>query len=251
MSNKFKLGLILFILGFLGVLTLLTVKIPMDSLPPELIEKFSPLALKFLVLINPTVLLFVAVVVGVLLFEKVGLTVPAISSFLKSEPPSITFADQVKSGVFFGLIAGVLIVLVGLVFRPSIPLEFIELGKKIEITPLARFLYGGLTEEILMRFGFMTLVIWLVFKLTNNLINATYWIGIILSSLLFAVGHFPVAFSAVGNPSLLLLIYILIGNSIAGLVFGWLYWKKGLESAFIAHGFAHVVMMFGEYLFPM
>ena len=30
-------------------------------------------------------------------------------------------------------------------------------------------------------------------------------------------------------------------NLCAGMVFGWLYWKKGLEAAFIAHMTAHVV----------
>jgi membrane protease YdiL (CAAX protease family) len=65
--------------------------------------------------------------------------------------------------------------------------------------------------------------------------------------LVFAVGHFPIAFHAVGTPSSMLLLYILIGNTIGGVIFGWLYWKKGLESAFIAHILAHVVMLMGEY----
>jgi len=70
-----------------------------------------------------------------------------------------------------------------------------------------------------------------------------YWIAIALSTLLFALGHFPVVFLAISEPSFTLLSYILIGNSIAGLVFGWLYWKKGLEAAIIAHAFAHVAMV--------
>jgi membrane protease YdiL (CAAX protease family) len=31
-----------------------------------------------------------------------------------------------------------------------------------------------------------------------------------------------------------------------GLIFGWLYWKKGLESAFIAHVFIHVVLVIAD-----
>jgi membrane protease YdiL (CAAX protease family) len=70
-----------------------------------------------------------------------------------------------------------------------------------------------------------------------------YWGGILLAALLFAFGHFPVVFQAVGSPSALLLSYIVLGNSIGGIIFGWLYWKKGLESAFIAHIFTHVTMV--------
>ena len=75
---------------------------------------------------------------------------------------------------------------------------------------------------------------------------AVFWIGIVFSAVLFAVGHFPVVYQAVGTPSPGLLTYILIGNSIGGIIFGRLYWKKGLESAVIAHIFAHVVMVLAE-----
>ncbi|MEJ6980003.1 hypothetical protein WG906_06050 [Pedobacter sp. P351] len=45
--------------------TMLTVTIPLESLPKELLDKISPQTLKYLVLINPTILLLIAVVVGV------------------------------------------------------------------------------------------------------------------------------------------------------------------------------------------
>lgn len=252
MSKKIKLGLSLFFLGLLGVLTMLTITIPLDSLPKEVLEKISPQTLKYLVLINPTILLLIAVVVGTLLYDKVGFSVPTISSILKIEQPKIIFIEQIKFGILFGLLTGILTTIIGIIFKSSIPQEFIELGNKIKITTIARFGYGGLTEELLMRFGFMTLIVWLIFKLTKNLSNSTYWIGIILASILFAVGHFPVVFNAVQNPTISLLTYVLIGNSIAGIFFGWLYWKKGLEAAFIGHIFAHVAtMIIGEQIFQL
>ena len=251
MNKKLKLGLTLFILGLLGVLTMLTVTVPLDSFPKEVLEKISPEALKFLVLINPTILLLIAVVVGTLLYDKVGFSVPTISSILKIEQPKIKLNDQIKFGVLIGLVTGILITVIHLIFKSSIPQEFIDLGNKINITIIARFGYGGFTEELLMRFGFMTLVVWIIFKITKNPGNSTYWIGIILASILFAVGHFPVVFAAVTNPTIALLTYVLIGNFIAGLFFGWLYWKKGLESAFVGHIFAHVAMIIGELIFQL
>ncbi len=249
MNKKLKLGLTLFVIGLLGISTLLTVTIPLDNVPKEVLDKIPQEAFKYLILVNPSILLLIAVIVGTLLYDKVGLSVPAISAVLNNEKPEIKFITQLKYGVLLGLLTGILIVVISSVFKPFIPQAFIELGNKIQITPLARFGYGGLTEEILMRFGFMTLVVWLVFKITRNLNNSTYRIGIAAASILFAAGHLPVAFNAVKNPEFMLLAYILTGNSVAGVFFGWLYWKKGFEAAFIAHIFAHVAMLLGEQFF--
>lgn len=251
MSEKFKLGLTLFFLGFLGILTMLSITIPLENLPKEVLEKISPQTLKYLVLINPTIFLLIAVIIGTLLYNKVGFSVPTISSILKIEQPKIKFIEQIKYGVLFGLVTGILTTLIGFIFKSSIPTELIDLENKIKITTIARFGYGGLTEELLMRFGFMTLIVWLIFKITKNLGNFTYWTGIILASILFAIGHLPVVFSTIQNPTFSLITYILIGNSIAGFFFGWLYWKKGLEAAFIGHIFAHVAMLIGEQLFQV
>ena len=230
---------------------MLTVTIPLDSLPKEVLEKISPETLKYLVLINPTILLLLAVLIGTLLFDKVGFSIPTISSILKIEDPEIKFIEQIKFGVLLGLLTGILTTIIGLIFKTSLPQEFIDLGNKIKITTIARFGYGGLTEELLMRFGFMTLVVWIIFKITKKLVDLTYWTGIVLASILFAVGHFPVVYNAVQNPTISLLTYVLFGNSIAGLFLGWLYWKKGLEAAFIGHLFAHVAMIIGEQIFQL
>lgn len=249
MSNKLKLGLFLFFIGFLGVLTLLTVTLPLDTLPPEAIKGLSPVMIKLLVLANPAMLLILAVVVGTLLHDKVKLDTPLISRLLGIDSNNpITFLEQLKYGVLLGLLGGVAAVAIQAIFAPFIPQEFVEMGQKMQMTTLARFGYGGITEELLMRFGFMTLIVWLVFLFNKKLGDSTYWTGIILATLLFALGHLPVVFSAVAQPSVALLAYVIVGNSIVGVAFGWLYWKKGLESAFWAHICAHAAMLLSEHL---
>jgi hypothetical protein len=166
---KLKLGLVLFALGFLGVLTLLTATIPL----PDEIAELSPVAVKFLMLINPTVMLLIAVLVGTLLYDKVNLTVPFISSLLKRESARAIFVQQMKFGIPLGLLAGIVIVLVAWLFNAIIPHEFEALGS-LELTLLARFGYGGITEELLLRFGVMTLIVWVASKLTKKLNNPIY-----------------------------------------------------------------------------
>ena len=231
------------LLGLLGASTLLTASLPLGDLPEQLAQ--LPLSVvKLLTLINPIVFLLTAVSVGTALYDKVNLTVPTISALLKIERPRTSFTEQLKFGVLLGLSAGILIMFIAFIFERLVPPEeFKALDSSIELTLLARFGYGGIVEELLLRFGFMTLVVWTASKISRRLNNGTYWIGIVLSTLLFAFGHFPIVFVSVPSPSFLLLAYILIGNSAAGLIFGWLYWKKGLEAACIAHIFAHAAMV--------
>lgn len=246
-DQKRKLGLILFGLGMLGVLSVLTMNLP---LPPdqlaELNERFSPLQIKLITVANPTFLLIVFTIIGTLLYDKLNFKLPIIESWAGIENVDYSIPDIIKFGIGGGVLAGVLLCLVTLFFLPYFPTEFIELGERLQPTLAARFLYGGITEEILMRFGLMTLIVWICSKIFKGKKPIVYWIGILLVSILFGLGHFPVAYMAVENPSAALLTYVVVGNALGGIIFGWLYWKHGLESAFLAHIFTHVVLVLAQ-----
>ncbi len=246
-KQRLALAVILIFLGFIGVASTLTMDLP---LPPEmealLRDQFSDGQIKLLLLINPSVLLILAVFLGAFFHHRVGLRVPLVEKAVGLDQGDLDFMDLLKYGVLGGVVAGVLLSLTGLVFHPILPAEFIELGESLQPSVAARLLYGGITEELLMRFGLMSFIAWLLSMILGGVKPSVFWISILVSALVFAAGHFPVAYQAVGDPSLGLLTYILIGNSIGGIAFGWLYWKKGLESAMIAHMLAHVVMLLAE-----
>ncbi|MEK6481965.1 CPBP family intramembrane glutamic endopeptidase [Catalinimonas sp. 4WD22] len=243
-SKKLRLGIVLTIIGIIGIASMLTMEI---TLPPEaeaiLRDKFSPGQIKLLLLINPTMLLIVAVAVGTALYDKVNLRLPLLERLTGISGESINPFEIIKYGVLAGLLSGVLLSLIGGVFTSILPSEFQELGDNLQPTLAVRFLYGGFTEEILMRFGLMTFIVWVASKIAGRTKPIVYWSGILLAAVIFAFGHFPVVFQSVESPSSMLLSYILLGNSVGGIIFGWVYWKKGLESAFVAHIFAHVVMV--------
>jgi hypothetical protein len=239
-----SLGIILLIVGLTGVASILTMEVSIPAGTETILKgKFTDEQIKWLTLINPTFMLLVAIVVGTLLYQRVKLTVPLIEKITGIKNASVNVTEIFVYGVLGGVLSGVLLSLNGYIFNPILPGEFKALGEVYQPTIAVRFLYGGLTEEILMRFGLMTLIVWIFSKFLNNTKPIVYWIGIMIAAIIFAIGHFPVAYQAVGNPSAGLLAYILIGNSIGGVIFGWLYWKKGLESAFVAHIFAHVIML--------
>lgn len=240
------LGIVLFTLGFIGVLSILSMNIPLpEEASKILLEQFTSQQIKLLTLINPTIMLIGAVLLGVFMHDKVSLDVPVIRGIIRNDK-NYQISSILKYGIIGGVISGIILTLIGVIFYPILPVEFIELGDTLKPTLIARFLYGGLTEEILMRFGLMSFVIWLLSKIFKTINSKIYWIGILIAAVLFALGHFPIAFQAVSNPSELLLSYILIANSIGGVIFGWLYWKKGLETAFIAHICTHIILILGE-----
>lgn len=68
------------------------------------------------------------------------------------------------------------------------------------------------------------------------------WTANILFAILFGLAHLPLA-SQIGMPlDVVVVIRTILLNGIAGVVFGWLYWSFGLESAMLAHFSIDVVM---------
>lgn len=245
--KKIYLGSVLVLLGLLGMITMIKMDIPLpQDMEAILLESFTQEQIKWLILINPSILLILCVVVGTILYHRVNLNVPIIEKLVGINKEPINIVEITKSGSIGGVIAGILVVTIVLIFKPFMIDEYAQLTKSVKPTLANRLLYGGITEEIFLRFGLMTLIVWICAKIFKRQTSIIYWIGIFLSALLFAFGHFPVVFNSIETPSMVLLLYVLLGNTIGGLIFGWLYWQKGLESAFIAHMFTHIVLLSAE-----
>lgn len=106
-------------------------------------------------------------------------------------------------------------------------------------------LYGGIIEEVLMRLGVMTLIVWVLWKLCGALVPWMYIVAIALSALLFAAGHLPITFQILCQPDIdctVLVVRVLLLNGIGGVGFGYLYWRHGLSAAMLAHMLTHVLM---------
>ena len=95
-------------------------------------------------------------------------------------------------------------------------------------------IYGGVNEEVLLRLFLFTLVYFLFRKCVKNNRLAVLWITNILVAVVFGLGHLPAAFKLVA-PSSFEVFRVLLLNGIPGIVFGWLYWSRGLWAAIAAH----------------
>lgn len=254
MKPRHRLFLILWFAGIAGVLSFLLVDLNalIKALPmPEGTQQpdMPPMLLKFLSVLQPSVLATLAVLVGVWLAPKVGLHAPTTEAIAERRPFFPALRPQIIPGIGVGIMSGLAIVVSWLLAKPFLTADFIARAEAFNtMVPAAvRFLYGGFTEEILLRWGVMTFFVWALWKLFGRHESeppaVSFVIAVVASALLFGAGHLPIASFLSGGLTVPLTIYVVTANSIFGIAAGFLYWKRGLESAIIAHIFAHVVLL--------
>lgn len=240
---------ILWLIGMTGVVSLYWLALP---IPEE--TQLSLTTIRVLSLIQPTLLLTLAVFVGGNLAPKVGLSAPLAEAISQSGSWLLAIKPQLVLGVIGGIVSGIALFLISTWWEAFLPADFLAKGEALsQNTPLlTRILYGGITEEILLRWGLMTFLVWLLwfwFQQQCGVPSKTcFIIAIAISALMFAIGHLPLAFILSTKVTTSLIAYIIICNSFFGLVAGYLYWQYGLESAAIAHILVHIVMAISKYL---
>ena len=250
-----RLFLILWVAGMAGVLSFLLVDLsaliaaiprpegaPMPELP-------SPAVLKLVSIIQPAVLTSLAALLGVFLAPKVDLHAPAAEAIASRAEIWPILRPQIVPGVISGLASGVALVLIWVVAKPFLPAVFVTRAQEFNaILPAAvRFLYGGFTEELLLRWGVMTLLVWALWRLLGrgkDRPSGIYFIlAILASAVLFGLGHLPIASMFAGGLTASVVICVVTGNSLFGIVAGFLYWRFGLEAAMLSHVSAHLVLI--------
>ena len=254
---KTRIFLILFVAGMLGVVSLLLIDLNavVELIPPTSgaeIPTITP-AIKLLTLVQPTLFLAVAVVIGVALAPRVGLSSPFAECVARGGRCVPELKPQVAPGLLGGLVGGMLIVLTSSASRPFLMTETIDRLRAFgQFVPIpTRILYGGITEELLLRWGFMTVIVWIAWRVlarqASKPTTMSYVLAILISSVVFGLGHLPVALTLLPESGIALILFVILGNSEFGIVAGYLYWRYGLESAIIAHMFCHVVLALAHY----
>ena len=253
---KTRLFLVLFLAGFAGVVSLLLVDLAgvaaLLPVPAETLPRITPV-IKLVSLVQPTVLLIVAVLVGLSLAPKVGLSAPLAEAVAARQLVISVLRPQVVPGVLGAVIGGASVLLSAAVFKPFLTAETLaRVNAFTKLLPLpTRFLYGGITEELLLRWGLMTLFVWIgwrLFQSDRSKPTATCFVlSILISAFVFALGHLPAAVFLLGETTAALVLFVIVANSAFGIVAGYLYWKYGLESAMIAHVLGHVVLATASY----
>ncbi len=161
MNKKLKLALLLFLLASVGILSSLTVYSTVLGEDQNIYSDFATVwNSNWIYLVFPTINLVIAVAVGTLLYDKVNLRVPLLERLIDSKQKT-EIKGILPFGIMGGLLSGLFMTIIILVFAPTLPLNLIESITSSTVGILPRVLNGPITGEILHRFGFMTLLVWL------------------------------------------------------------------------------------------
>ncbi|MBM4467074.1 MAG: CPBP family intramembrane metalloprotease [Chloroflexi bacterium] len=240
--------LILWAAGVVGVIAVLpytlTLQAPMlETMPP------LPMPLAMLIAIQVgqnAVLVAIAVGLGLLLARRVGLGAPLLEARLDGQAVGQRLRAILTPSILAGAAAAVVIILLDLVaFARGMP----PVAPAVVTPPawqglLASF-YGGITEELFMRLFLMSLLAWLLGlvwrKAPGQPAAGAFWTANLGAAILFGLGHLPATAALVPLTALVVARAVVL-NGIGGLVFGHLYWKRGLEAAMLAHFSADIVL---------
>jgi Type II CAAX prenyl endopeptidase Rce1-like len=220
------------LLGLLGVASLGIA--PLEALLPPSVNNVPRLAL----LIQPLVLVLIMSALGCWAAPKLGLGAPILGLSPKNPTRALL------SPIIISIVAVASILIAYSWFSRNIALAVtdpnIQRIANFQVPLVTKLLYGGISEEVICRWGLMSAFGLLAIKLGAAREKAL-WIGNSAAALLFALGHLPLLFAIMPDPPFLFPLLIVAGNMIPGLIFGALFARFGIEAAMIAHGGAHLL----------
>ncbi|MDS0474175.1 CPBP family glutamic-type intramembrane protease [Natrinema sp. 1APR25-10V2] len=192
-------------------------------------------------IVQSSILLAIAVLIGCYAAPRVGLRSHPLERVSEGTAIGPKLRDELPIAVGLGVVAGLAIVLAESVFAPAIPADAgateATVGAVLSSLPV-RFLYGGLTEELL-RWGFLSLVAFGLWKTvgrgTDRPSDRLLATAVVVAAVVFGLGHLPTAATTYGGLTPAVVGWIVAGNAIGGLAYGWLFWRRGLDAAMIGH----------------
>jgi membrane protease YdiL (CAAX protease family) len=179
---------------------------------------------------------------GLFLIPRLGIKLPLFENWAGGAGHSIDTRKVLRDSLIFALVLAV----VGVMVQTLIKRDLNALGLGVGASPhttwwsmLLLAFSAGVVEEIVFRLGLLTIVAAVVNVIwkprSSYLKSGAFWLANIITALFFSAAHF-LNYSSLQVPLTFGLIWKTIaGNSLAAAAFGWLYWKRGLVSAMLAH----------------
>ncbi len=195
--------------------------------------------------VQTTILYSILIFIGLLLAKKTGFSFPILERITSKKPIRDQLRSIIPRSILIGLLVGFLIA--------GVDYLFIQFGVQIPGSSVAaplwqKFLasfYGGIAEEVMMRLFLMTLLAWIfskVFHKSKKPSAIHIYPAIFITAIVFGLGHLPVTATFTEITPQIIFRGILL-NGIGGVVYGWLFWKKGFESAVVAHYMTDIALL--------
>lgn len=249
--NFVKTFLVLCALALPGILSLIPVVIgQIEALPLDMLAEMGdmpPALIVALSLINPLILVVVAVTIGNLLAPSLGLRSLVAEKVSHGAPLWPQLRPHIPLALGIGILFAFVVLGLDALMNPFEGTDLAEAAPATLSGLLSQLvlglLYGGIVEELLLRWGVMSLLAWIGWRIfqrgQGQAHPALVWAAITLAAVLFGVGHLPALAGMVELTPLIVFRTILL-NALGGMIFGWLYWKRSLEVAMVAHAAGHI-----------
>lgn len=238
-TQSLRVGLLLWLAGLPGVLSLVWVAEPEWLMALAVPDDTG--AVRWAATAVLSALLALAIWLGGKLGPQVGLGAPLITATVQGRTPWRGIRFLSLPGVAGGVVGAAWLVTLAMLWP-----ENLSVVDPVYSLPLwHKMLYGGLTEELLLRYGVMSVVMWLLWKTFGDARRRPGWqLGwwaVIITAVL--TGIFPVylAWSFSGHISVAVLAQLLVCEIMYGLLAGMLFWRYGLESAMLAHSLTYLL----------
>lgn len=238
----------LFGIGFIGVLSLIPL---LAEGARQQLEQMPEIGLSLpafvaLSLLNPLIMLALTVAMGIQLAPQLGLRSYLDERVTTGQPLWPRLRRDLPIALLLGAIGGVLLLgldaLFALWIGPELQLGAQEFSPQLSQT-LMGLLYGGITEELIMRWGVMSFLAWFAARLIGRGRPpgpVLMWIAVGGAAIIFGVGHLPAVATMLPLTTPVIIRTVSL-NAIGGMIFGWLFWRRALEAGMVAHASFHVV----------
>jgi membrane protease YdiL (CAAX protease family) len=251
-----KVYLVLIILTLLTIIAVQPYQLALQSITFE--AKILPDLM--LSVLTDTVIYSVLAGLGLFLATRIGLGLPFLEGLYDKSERWRRLLQVGSLSILVGVFLVILLLVVDQVIFKDLVLNDLA-AQGLEVKPnqanqpiwwqtfLASF-YGGISEEIQLRLFVLTVVVWLGSRLWQDEGchpgRGVLWAATIVSTLVFGLGHLPMLSASLAAAGLsltpVLILSTLTTNGIGGIILGWLYWSRGLESAMIAHFCADITL---------
>lgn len=242
---------VLWVAGIIGAALVLpyTLTLTGNALSAAALRRgIRPATLIAMSLAQTAILVGLATFAGLWAARKVGLGVPILDALLTGERVPERAVRGLAPAFGLGIACAFVIILLDLkVFAPLIPRQIAGSNPAAWKGALASF-YGAIDEELLLRLGLLSLLALGLQQLLHavgvggsDLAPGTFWAVNVIAAVAFGLGHLP-ATAAITALTPGVITRAIVLNGLAGITFGWLYWRTGLEAAMVAHFGADLIL---------
>ncbi|OCL25503.1 hypothetical protein U472_14265 [Orenia metallireducens] len=182
--------------------------------------------------------------IGVLLHPIIKSNAPVFIAIIKKENLWQVLKIELFYASLFGIIGAIVFIYFYYIFlRLKVNKESIATMEDLRMKRYlsGRIIYDGMIAEIIMRWGLLSLIIWLFNIYLGSINNYIRLIAIAILGVMSGLVRLLIYFRKGCEITKAFIGLVFFSNIIASLIFGVLFWWRGLMAAMIAHMFFNLL----------